>query len=358
MINTISTNNLRRILMSSCVLAFYAFTPANAEPITHTDQAGHQLTFDKIPENIVAITGASNVITVDGGGDRLAGTSPRSRNTILEGVLNEFFPVLNDLPMGMITKQGVPNIEEMLNLKTDLALQWARKSKSIEAMENAGIPVVALKYSKVGMEKSFLTDVGVILRQDAKVKKILAWHDETYKRITDKTKAIAEDKKPKVLFLLRETFAAGPSSHFQFTMDTAGARNALDVKGRFIDVDAELILKSDPDVIWLMGWNPKLMPETFLKNPIYADLKAVKNHRIYKVPVGGDHWDAPNQEFPLAWEWFTRTLHPELLEGSIRDSVKAAFPMLYGHTPTDKQLDMILRVKVNKSAANYDIIAR
>ncbi len=351
---------LKVVLLASCMLTLPFVNTAIAEPITYTDQAGREVTLDKTPERIatIATPAGSMVVSLDGSGDRLVATSQNSKNAIVEGVLNEFFPVLNNLSSNIIGKEGAPNIEELLNLETDLVIQWARKTKSMDAMQAAGLKVAGMKYKKIDIAKTWLTDIGIILNQSPKAAKILAWHDETYKRITEKTKTITEDKKPKVLYLINEKRAAGPSSHFQFFMDTAGAKNAIETKGQFIDVDAELVLKANPDIIWLFGFNMKMTPDKIYENPIYADLKAVKNHRVYKVPVGGDRWDPPNQEFALGWEWFTRTVHPDLLGGSMRQSLKDAMPLLYGKSPTEEQIDLMLRAKMNKDGKDYQKIIK
>lgn len=328
-----------------------SFVAAPAETRTN-------LVLDEPPKHVVAITGASVVVTLDGHADRLAATTERSKNTLFEGVLNEFFPDLNNLPDGVVGKDGTPNIEEMLSLEADLAVQWNWKEKSVAAIERAGIPVLPMEYTRTGMAESFLLEIGQVLEKTDKADRVLTWHSSALQRIKDAVATVAPQDKPSVLFLLRHNQAAGASSHFQYNMEFAGGTNALTTPGRSVEVDAEMILKANPDVIWLMGWTPQLTKEMFLDNPIYAEVSAVKNKRIYKVPVGGDHWDAPNQELPLSLEWFTRTLHPELLDGSIRDSILAGFPIVYGQTPSAEQMDDMLRVKANGDAAYYQTIVR
>lgn len=347
-------------LLASAMIGLAASPFAQADPISFTDQAGRDVTLPGVPKRVAAVASpaGSMVVTMANDGETLVGTSPNSRNAMIEGVLNEFYPGLNNVSSAIISKEGTPNIEELLNLEADVVLQWARKTKSLDALEAAGLTAVGMKYRKIDIAKTWLTDIALMMDQEDKAKKILAWHQEAYKRITDKTKQIADDKKPSVLYLLNPKRAAGPKSHFQFFMDTAGAKNAMKVDAKFIDVDPEMVLEANPDIIWLFGFNMKMTPETIYNNPIFADLNAVKNKRVYKVPVGGDRWDPPNQEFPLGWEWFTRTVHPTLLDGSIRQSIKDAYPMLYGKVPTEEQLDHMLRAKMNKDAKDYKIIIR
>ncbi len=347
------------LMFAGFFLAFSGVSLSYAQPLTFTDQLGRTIHFDETPKRIatIATPSGSMVVTIDESGDRLVATVPNSKNAIMEGILHEYFPSLQRASSNIIDNNGSANIEELLNLETDLVLQWARHDKSIAAMEAAGLTVAAMKYSKLDIAKTWLKDVSIILDKQSKASEVFAWHDRAYKRITDKTKTIPDHEKPTVVYLLNESRAAGPESHFQFFMDTAGAKNVM-TRGKFVDVDAEMLLNADPDIIWLFGFNMKMTPEKIYANPRFADLAAVKNRRVYKVPVGGDRWDPPNQESPLGWEWFTRTVHPGLLEGSMRQSVREGITFLYGKAPTEAQLDRMLRAQMNKDARDYEKIIK
>jgi len=340
-------------LLSSSVMA-------TADPITFTDHLGRNITLEGIPQHVVAAASPSGsmVVTMAQDGETLVGTSKNAHNAMMEGVLHEFFPGLENVSANLISTSDTTNIEEVLRLDPDMVLQWARKEDSIAAMEAVGLNVVALKYAKIDIANTWLTTIATAFEETKRVERILAWHDSRLQEITALTSQIANEDKPSVMYLLGEGKAAGTTGHFQYFMDIAGAKNAIDVAKNGLKVDPEMVLQANPDIIWLFGFNMGLTPEVIYNNPIYADVNAVQNRRVYKVPVGGDRWDPPNQEFPLAWEWFTRTAHPDLLPGSIRDSIRDAYPMLYGQTPTDAQLDLILRMNMNGDAADYKVIAR
>lgn len=331
-----------------------------AKTIQFTDQAGRKVSLPSIPKKVatIATPAGSMVVTITNDGSSLVGTSPNSLSAIIEGVLDEFYPELSQVSSDIISKQGTPNIEELLNLEPDVVLQWARKTKSIDALEAAGLTTVGMKYQKINIAKTWLTDIALMMDKKEKAEKILQWHQRAYKKITGRTKQIPESAKPKVLYMLAPKRAAGRKSHFQFFMDTAGAKNALNIDAAFVEIDPEMVLEANPDIIWLFGFNMKLTPETIYNNPVLSSINAVKNKRIYKVPVGGDRWDPPNQEFPLGWEWFTRTVHPELLDGSIRESILTAYAMLYGKTPSETQLSHMLRADMNKDGKDYSTIIR
>jgi len=331
------------------------FISTFAKEISYTDHLKRELKFKQTPKRIVGIAppAGSMVVTLSTDKELLVGTSPDSHRAINEGILKEFFPYLKKLRSDFLPKEDSVNIETILQLNPELIFHWAHKQKSIKALEAAGLKVAALKYSKLDIARTWLNDIAIVLDNSQKTKEILKWHDKSYEKLIKKTSTIKEKNKPKVLYLLNENLAAGPLSHFQFFMDTAGAKNAIDVKKKFVNIDPEMILLANPDIIWLFGFNLKMTPKSIFNNPLFADINAVKNKRVYKVPVGGDRWDPPNQELPLGLEWYTRTVHPTLLEGSIKESIKNAYPMLYGKSPNKKQLDKILRVNMNKNSADY-----
>ncbi len=331
-----------------------------AKPISFKDQTGQNITLLDTPKRIVTIASpaGSMVIAMSNNKKCLVGTSFKSYKAIMEGVLNEFFPYLNNISSSFLSKENSINIETLLQLKPDLVLQWAHNEKSIALLKDVGLTVVGMKYSKLDIARRWLSDIAFMLNNSNKAKKVLKWHDETYKKIISKTKNIDNKNRPSVLYLINEDLAAGSFSHFQFFMDTAGAKNAMNIKKKFINFDAEMLLLANPEIIWLSGFNMRLTPDTIYKNPIFSEIKAVKNKRVYKVPVGGDRWDPPNQELALSLEWFTRTVHSKLLDGSIRYNIKKAYSMLYGEIPNEEQLDLILRKQINKNAINYNEVIK
>ncbi|MFV0505033.1 MAG: ABC transporter substrate-binding protein, partial [Lachnospirales bacterium] len=204
---------------------------ALAKPISLKDKAGQDFTFSNTARilSIASPAGSMVVAMAKNEEQRLVGTSPKSYKAMQEGVLNEFFPYLNTISSTFLSKENSINIESILQLKPDLVLQWAHDEKSIALLQEAGLNVVAMKYSKLDIAKIWLSDIAFLLDNSKKAKQVLQWHEEAYKKITAKTKEIALKNKPSVLYLVNEDLAAGSLSHFQFFMDTAGARNALNI---------------------------------------------------------------------------------------------------------------------------------
>ena len=150
---------------------------------------------------------------------------------------------------------------------------------------------------------------------------------------------------------------AGGKSYNNFYIDLAGGQNVASELGMFVEVGPEQILEWDPEVILLNGFEKKLSPKDVYDNPLFADLAAVKNRRVYKMPLGGYRWDPPNQESPLTWLWLSMVLHPERFDWDLPGRIDANYKTMYGQGVDAAGVKKILRFKMNETAANYDVFS-
>ncbi len=304
---------------------------------------------------------ASVVLSLDKSADRLVAMPPQIKKSLKNGIMFEIYPNLKNVAAkGVINNKRQANTEELLKLGPDVVFEDSRRTKSINALTSAGLNVVGLTRKKLDQEKILLTEIGAVIGKQKEAKEIISWIDGVHNKVSAKTVNINNKDKPIVVYLWQKNNLVGATHHINQVLNAAGAINGVKAQKDRIGYDPEKILKINPDIIFLHFIATKKVPSDFYNNPIYADLKAVKNRQIYKVPRGGAAgWDAPSPERGFAYEWFTRVINADgFLEGSMRESIKASFPMLYGKSVTDKQIDEILYVDLNKNSAGYDKIAR
>ena len=79
-------------------------------------------------------------------------------------------------------------------------------------------------------------------------------------------------------------------------------------------VTIEQVFTWNPQVI-LLGNFDAAMPSDLYKDPRWQSVDAVKNRRVYRMPLGGYRWDPPSQESALAWLWLAGLLQPERRSG-------------------------------------------
>jgi len=116
-------------------------------------------------------------------------------------------------------------------------------------------------------------------------------------------------------------------------------------------VDFEQLLVWNPDIIVIPAYASDLNPQDFFGNPLLANLKAVKERRVYKQPVFARTPDAP--EIFLTSEWLAAVAHGADFAPDFRKQIRDAYKLIYGAELTDDQLKAILESDSNAPADKY-----
>ena len=339
--------------------------PAVAQKITFTDEKDRTVSLDGPAERVVTIPipAASVLIAVDGGTDHLVGMHPLSKTAIKGHPLGQFFPEALQIPSD-VTPRGftfVPNVEELLSLEPDLVFQWGHLSDDIiQPILNAGLNVATIRIGREEFTVRWLEMMGAALGREEKARQMIDWRTQTRQSLEERTEIIAEDDKPRVLYFMnykQRLRVAGGRSYNDFSMRLAGGKNVASELGMFVEVGPEQVLAWDPEIILLNGFEPGLSPQDVYDNPLFAEVSAVKNRRVYLMPLGGYRWDPPNHESPLSWLWQSMIFHPEVMDWALRDMIDENYQFIYGRGADDAMIDGILRMAQNADAAHYDQFA-
>lgn len=161
------------------------------------------------------------------------------------------------------------------------------------------------------------------------------------------------------LFNYDEMQVSGTESYMDFWLTLCGADNVGTKAGpgSSVKVSREELLAWDPEVVFIGNFSPAT-PEDMYDDPFFAEMPAVKNKRVYKIPNGGFAWDPPSNESNLMWQWAAQLLHPETADFDLRRAMKDSYSFLYDHKLTDEQIDRVLAIDANSGSANYDAFTR
>ncbi|MEM9430829.1 MAG: ABC transporter substrate-binding protein [Pseudomonadota bacterium] len=336
-----------------------------ADPIEIVDQRERTVVLEEEAQRFVTIPipAASMFVAVDGGTDRLVGMHQLSKTAIKGHILERFYPEALAIPSN-ITGKGfsfVPNVEELLALEPDLVFQWGHLNDDIiDPLVNAGLNVALIKIGQEAFTRKWLQMMGDVTGKADKAQAMIDWRDTVAAEVGAATEGIAEEDRPRTLYFmnyLSSLRVAGGRSYNNFYIDLAGGRNVAADLGMFVEVGIEQIIAWDPEVILLNGFEAKLSPQDVYDNALLADVSAVQNRRVYKMPLGGYRWDPPNQESPLTWLWLSMVLHPDKFDWNLSERINSNYQFIYGQGVTDEDVRSILRFDVNADAANYDIFA-
>ena len=356
-------NLIRPVVLFALLMGFARI--CLADQITIVDQRDRKVTLDGEAERVVTIPipAASMFISVDGGTERLVGMHQLSKTAIKGRILQRFYPDAMSIPSN-ITGKGfsfVPNVEELLALEPDLVFQWGHLNDDIiDPLVNAGLNVALIKIGPEKFTRKWLNIMGSVTGKPDKAKAMIKWRDEVMAELKSATAGIADDQKPRTLYFmnyLSKLRVAGGPSYNNFYINLAGGKNPARELGMFTEVGIEQIIAWDPEVILLNGFEAKLSPDDVYNNALLADVSAVKNRRVYKMPLGGYRWDPPNQESPLTWLWLSMILHPDKFQWDMNGRIKSNYQFMYGQEVSADDVRNILRFDMNADAANYDVFS-
>jgi iron complex transport system substrate-binding protein len=346
-------------------LAFLT-TPVAADPITVTDLTGRQVELAGPAERIVAfpVPTASVVIALDGGIGRLVALHPEAKVAIEDGILGEFFPDAKNLPSNILAEGAMrgwkPDLAAVSALDPDLVVQWERVGADAEVLLDAGLPTALLLFGHENHIRNAIALLGDAIGKPDKVADLMAWRDATSVTIGEGLVGLEDSDKPKVAYFfyaLTDLHTEGTGTFADWQINHVGGVNAAAGMEGWGQVDVEEVAAWNPDIILLGTFERGLHIDRILDEPILRGTNAVMNKRVYKMPLGGYRWEPASHESPFTWMWLANLLYPDRFDFDVRGAVAEWYPKLYGHAPTEAQVDGILQMGENGASAGYDVFA-
>ncbi len=295
------------------------------------------------------------ILGLDGSEKRLVGLHPDFKIGMQSNLLNSYFPGIQKISGNVCAKAFAPNMEEIIKLKPDLILNWNRYPEAIAQMESFGYNVMGLTYD--GSDQNDREMVGIVAKaigRETMADSIIQLRDSSLKQIKMISNSIPYKDKPKVIFLYNyETLRVGGEKCYEnFCIGLAGGRNMGAGLGIDRSVNIEQILEWDPDIILFGGWINNLDPEDIYQNPILANVSAVRNKRVLKMP----HW--ASNESVLTWKWLAEIIQPDFFDYDIRENIRASYLWLYKIKLTEEDIDKVLFRAENEASPLYKDLKR
>jgi iron complex transport system substrate-binding protein len=335
-------------------------TGGGSGAISVTDQRGKTLTFARPVTRVVTIPmpAASLLVAVDRTADHLAAMHNASWVAMRDGIMATIFPKALQLPHEIATQDFTANVESVRALDPDVVIQWS-DAQLIDPLEKAGLNVIGL--TNTGKQEdvdAWVAMFAAMLGKPERAADIKARSDAELAAVKDLA-AGRGSTGPSILYFNRFTGGlkvAAANSYNDFYIKLVGGTNPATgndpLKGSgMVGLDVEQVLRWDPEII-LLGNFDNAMPQDLYSDPVWQTVSAVRNRRVYKVPLGGYRWDPPGQESPLMWHWLSDIAFPQQ-QSHLRNKVVEYFDFLYCHKPTAAELDKILWTTANADSDHY-----
>ena len=332
-----------------------------SEQLSVIDQFDRTVTFDGPVERIATtvIPLPAMLCGVDQSLDKVVAINSSSQALAQKGFLSTMFPEIMDLPHAANGADFVPNIETIVAQNPDVTIQWGHYGQEVIApIEQAGLDLLLLNYGDQQLLEEWVSLLSMLVGKPERGERILNTMHDDRQRIEDLVSR--SGKKPRAINIYNydDMQVSGTGSYMDWWLNLCGADNpaAKAATGANSTVTREEVLAWDPEVIFLSNFSTAI-PETLYEDPFWADVSAVKNKRVYRLPNGGFSWDPPSNESNLSWLWVASLLHPEAADFDLRSDMREYFSYLYNHELSDDEIDQILFMDANEVSANYDVFA-
>ncbi|AXK82888.1 iron ABC transporter substrate-binding protein [Pseudolabrys taiwanensis] len=332
-----------------------------------TDQRGRTFTLDKPPHRLIfmPIPAPSTFITIDGDAKKIVGMNSYSATAMRDGIMGKIFPGLSHIKTDVVMNTSdpssfAPNIESVLALQPDLIFQWATAADNIDALDRLGIPTIGLRVSTNDDFVRYVAIMGQVAGKEQRAATLLQRQNAERERLKKEFGALKPEERPRVLYFNRATNmlrVSGKGTFNDYYIALAGGRNVAGDTSSMSTVTIEQVLTWDPQVI-LLGNFDDATPADIYADPRWQSIEAVRNRRVYRMPLGGYRWDPPSQESALTWAWLAGLLHPQRDHTDLRAAMRDWYTFLYAHTLTDDEIDAILFMEQNRASAGYERYSR
>ncbi len=190
-----------------------------------------------------------------------------------------------DIDYTSVGTREQPNLEVISSLQPDLIIADAERHSAIYKDLQQIAPTIVLKSRESTYQDnldSFKT-IAETLDQKEAAEKRLNEHKQIINEINSK---LSHDSNLTVLpAVVRDTsFQAHTTSSYDGELlEQLGLKVAIQNEQPYVEMSLEQLVEINPDVLLLANNEGKLLTDEWKENPLWKDLKAVKNEQIYSV---------------------------------------------------------------------------
>jgi iron complex transport system substrate-binding protein len=307
------------------------FLPAS---VTVTDQAGNAVEIAQpVRRAISPFSLTTYLFYALNSADRLvAGGYLGARTPVGAARMTAIDPRFPELS-GYTMNQREINIEQVALLEPDVIFTSAR-SAWLDTVAELNIPVVLFQGESPERLIDSLRIAGAVLGPNAAAhaEGWIAYYQSILDTVTAGTADLDDPARPGVLLVGEDALRVISGEMYQTSViEAAGGRSvSAELSGYWTDVNLEQITLWNPDVIVIVPYGPVTV-ETITGSPEWANIAAVQNGQVYKMPSWVAPWDTPTADSILGIIWLAGTLHPDRLTLSCADEAVYFYNTFYGY---------------------------
>lgn len=331
-----------------------------AKEDTHVvvDHAGNEVEVPYDINRIVVcdILPLSSVLTVFfDSADKIVGMADTAMAAAQNGLLGELYPEILNAKTDFIEGSTV-NTEELMKLEPDLVIYSASSPELGEQLLNAGFSAIALsvnkwEYNCIETLNNWISLLSEVFPDNDKTEDVEKKSNEMYDLVQERIAEIPEEEREDVFFLFKysdtDIATSGKKFFGQWWADATGSHNVaeeLDTDNAVM-VNMEQIYDWNPSVIFVTNFTtagPEDLYHNTVGNYDWSAVDAVKNQRVYKMPLGMYRSYTPGADTPVTLLWMAKTTYPEqFADIDVTEEAINYYKEVFGVTLTKEQTESI-----------------
>lgn len=269
------------ILAALLVMAGCGQKKESAETSEEKVSIKHELGTSEVPENpkrIVTLE-LSFVDALNGLGMEPVGIADDKKEDMIKHLVGK------KIDYTSVGTRQQPNLEVISSLQPDLIIADVQRHKGIYEDLKKIAPTIELKSRESDYEENLdaFQTIAKAVGKEKQSEERLSEHKETLAKLQEELK----EEKGKTIMpaVVRDTsFQAHTSASYdgQF-LEKLGFKNAIQDDEAYAEMNLEQLSDVDPDVLILANNEGKLLTDEWKDNPLWRNLKAVKNDQVYVV---------------------------------------------------------------------------
>ncbi len=250
----------------------------------------------------------------------------------------------------VVKVSGDFNIEELVALEVDvvfISASMALDEKATSKLDEFGLPYVVVDFNSIEQQKQLVRVIADVLNEPEEADVYISFYDQIVDEVTAALESLPEEDKIRVYHSINEAVTTvGQNTLPEDWMRVAGG----------IDVSLDGDLARDDDKYYttleqILVWDPEVIfcnvegtDEYIRTQPGWENIDAVKNGRVYLMPVGISRWGhTTSTETPLAIVWTAKMLYPDYCADiELEELMRTFYRDCFEYEVSDEQISQIL----------------
>ena len=253
--------------------------------------------------------------------EKIVAMAPGSYSAAENSLLGQLYPEMLEAETAFI-EGGSLNVEELMKLAPDVVFYSTAEAEVGEQLRNAGFCAVAVsvnkwEYDAIETLNNWISLLSEIFPENDRRQMVANYSESIYNLVQERISNLSE--REDVLFLYKYSDTAimtsGAKFFGQWWAEAIGTRNVGQemTTDNSVTVNMEQVYEWNPSLIFITNFTTAY-PEDLYGNTIgnydWSPVDAVKNQRVYKMPLGMYRSYTPGVDTPMTLLWLAKTAYP------------------------------------------------